>query len=180
MRQQKEYFLKRVRVESIQDALRNSLVAAFQRNPTYKVGVKFSDREPLRRAVRDKLRQMGSQYSHPVSNELHIKNMAEIADSLSQEFGYLLKDNRFRIGTAQKALNLFAKFLWCLSDDWPTPPHCPLDGRILKTVSIYESWTKLDSAKVYQEWINKLRNHAILNNFVSIAEWELNEWNKLG
>lgn len=179
MKSQKQSFLKRVNVSSVQDALRNSLVASFQRNRTYKVGVQHYDREPLRRAVRKKLQNMESLYSHPVSDESHIKNIVEISDSLSTEFGYLLVGGRFRIGTSQKALNLFAKFLWCLNDNWPIPPHCPLDGRILKRISIYEPWTKLDSSKVYKEWINRLRDHARIMDFASIAEWELKAWNKL-
>ena len=180
MKSQRLSFLKRVNVSSIDDALRNSLVASFRHNPTYKVDVQHSDRESLHRALRKKLQGMESLYSYPVSDESHIKNIVEISDSLTTEFGYLLVGSRFRIGTAQKALNLFAKFLWCLNDNWPTPPHCPLDRRILQLVSIYESWTKLDSIKVYKEWINRLRNHARIMNFVSIAEWELNAWNKLG
>jgi len=180
MKSQKKSFLKRVNVSSVQDALRNSLVASLQRNRTYKDGVQNFDREPLRRAIQRKLQIMESLYSNPVSDESHINNIVEISKSLSTEFGYLLVGGRFRIGTSQKALNLFAKFLWCLNDNWPTPPHCPLDGKILKQVSIYEPWTKLDSRKKYQAWINRLRKHAHNMNFTSIAEWELSAWNKLG
>ena len=179
MKSQRQSFLRLVNVSSVEDALRNSLVASFQRNPTYKSNVQHSDREELRGALRKKLLSMQSLYSYPVSDELHIRNIVEISDSLTTEFGYVLEGGRFRIGTAQKALNLFAKFLWCLNDNWPTPPHCPLDRRILQLASIYGSWTKLDCIKVYKKWINRLRNHAHIMNFASIAEWELNAWNKL-
>ena len=179
MKSQKQSFLKRVKVSSVQDALRNSLVASLQRNRTYKDGFQNFDREPLRRALQSKLRNMESLYSNPVSDESHINNIVEISNSLSKEFGSMLVEGRFRIGTSQKALNLFAKFLWCLNDNWPRPPHCPLDGKILKHVSIYEPWTKLDSAKLYQEWINRIRKYAYSMNFTSIAEWELNAWNKI-
>lgn len=180
MKIQKKSFLKRVNVSSVQDALRNSLVASLQRNPTYNDRVQHYDRERLRRAVREKLQKLESSYSLPVSDEEHTKNIVEISDFLSTEFGHLLIGGRFRIGTSQKALNLFAKFLWCLKDNWPIPPHCPLDGRILKLVSIYKPWTKLDSIQVYTRWINRIRNHASIMDFSSIAEWELNAWNRLG
>jgi hypothetical protein len=180
MKSQKQFFLKRVNVSTAQDALRNSLVASLQRNRTYKDEVQNTDREPLRRAIQKKLQKIEPIYSNTISDESHIQNIVEISNSLSTEFGYLLVGGRFRIGTSQKALNLFAKFLWCLNDNWPAPPHCPLDGTILKQVSIYGSWTKLDSSKIYREWIDRIRKHAHSMKFKSIAEWELNMWNKNG
>lgn len=117
-------------------------------------------------------------YLNTISEELHLKNIVDMAESLSSEFGYLLKNNRFRIGAAQKAINLFVKFLWCLNDNFPTPPHCPIDRGILKEVSIYKSWTQLDSINTYQDWIKKIGEHARLKGFTSIAEWELDLWNR--
>lgn len=177
-KEQKKDFLNRVKVASIRDALRNSLVAAFQHNPIYKPEIQQFDRKPLRKAFRNKLQQIGSLYSQPVTEESHIDNIVDMADSLSSRFGYLLKNNRFRIGTSQKAINLFVKFLWCLNDNCPTPPHCPIDRKILDEVSIDGSWTKLDSIIAYQDWIQKIREHVRLKNYESIAEWELDVWNR--
>jgi hypothetical protein len=38
-----------------------------------------------------------------------------------------------RIGLAQKALNLYLKYLWCLGEIHE-PPHCPLDSIVLGQV----------------------------------------------
>jgi hypothetical protein len=177
LEQEKTQFLKRIKVSSAQDALRNALVAAFQRNLTYKTGISQLARKPLQAALRNRLQEIVPLYGKPVSDEMHAKNLVEMANSLSAEFGYLLNDGRLRIGTVQKSLNLYLKILWCLSKVCPVPPHCPIDGQILRKISISDAWTKLDSVTVYNDWIGKLRDHAKFYGFKNVAEWELAAWN---
>jgi hypothetical protein len=55
LRQEKAKFLKRIKVSSAQDALRNALVAAFQRNRTYKTGYSQLARKPLQNGLRNKI-----------------------------------------------------------------------------------------------------------------------------
>lgn len=43
--------------------------------------------------------------------------------------------NVFRIGSAQKALNLYRKYLWCLGYI-PFPPHCPFDATIIDQLPV--------------------------------------------
>jgi hypothetical protein len=50
--------------------------------------------------------------------------------------------NLFRVGTAQKALNLYLKYLWCLGEI-KTPPHCPFDRGIIQMLPVSER-VKLD------------------------------------
>jgi hypothetical protein len=175
--QEKTKFLKHIKVSSVQDALRNALVAAFQHNRTYRTGINQLARKPLQVALRSRLQKIGPLYENLVPDEVHVKNLVEMANSLSADFGYLLIDGRLRIGTVQKSHNLYLKILWCLSDQRPAPPHCPIDGQILKKISISDAWTKLDSMTVYNEWIGKLRDHAKLQGFKTVAEWELVAWN---
>lgn len=178
MKNLKQLFLKQTNTLTVQDALHNSLLASLRRNRTYKNGIPHSERVLFRQAIMGKLQEMGTMYSNPVSEELHKNNIVGFSDSFSAEFGHLLVGERFRIGTSQKLLNLFIKFLWCLNDDWPTPPHCPVDNIVLKQANIYGAWTKLDSIELYQDWINRLRIHTHTLNYPSIAEWELAVWSE--
>jgi hypothetical protein len=79
-----------------------------------------------------------------------------------------------RFGTSQKAFNLYLKFLWRLGYI-PAPPHCPVDGVILRSAGISGSWTQSNSSAEYLRWINALRQHA---GPKSLAEWEYGEWNQ--
>lgn len=55
------------------------------------------------------------------------------AASLSSEYVSVLADGRMKIGHAQKALNLYLKYMWCAG--WVRePPHCPFDRIVLQFV----------------------------------------------
>lgn len=87
-----------------------------------------------------------------------------------------LSDGRFRIGLAQKALNLYLKYLWCAGFA-ARPPHCPVDAIILESAGIRAAtpWTRLDSIEEYARLIEALR--AIASGR-PLAEWELEVWSQ--
>ena len=82
---------------------------------------------------------------------------------------------RFRLAHAQKSLAVCLKHLWCM-DIIPEPPMCPIDRGILAKVGIHDCWTKLDDVCVYESWKNAVWKKASEKN-MSIAEWELVDWN---
>jgi hypothetical protein len=96
-----------------------------------------------------------------------------LSKELTERFGQYLCGNKFRIGIAQKAINLYLKFLWCMKEI-PTPPHCTIDGRIISTLGLTDAWTKLDSIQEYKQIIEKCKEQAGKNR--SAAEWELETW----
>jgi hypothetical protein len=106
-----------------------SINAAFQRADVYADPKATTD--PRRQTLRDKLasllRNLGSQYSSTLRGPQHKINIAKIADDLTEAFKDtdLLRGKRFRIGIAQKALNLYLKYLWCLGKI-PIPPTLPV------------------------------------------------------
>jgi len=166
----------------VDQSIVNSIGGAFQRANVYAEGLTEThpDRDTLRDALQGKLRSLGTQYVASVSDTGHCHNIARLADELSQEFAEsgILRNNRFRIGIAQKALNLYLKYLWCLGDI-PPPPHCPLDRRIIDKLGLppghpgeYD-WTKLDDLDKYKFLIEKCREKA---SPASIPEWELRAW----
>jgi len=85
------------------------------------------------------MRAAAKKYSQSVSDAEHFEAIGRIAQTLSARHGSILKGGRFRYGTAQKAFNLYLKFLWRLGQI-PTPPHCPVDGIVLSAAGIEGSW----------------------------------------
>jgi hypothetical protein len=163
-----------------------SINAAFQRGNVYSDSKAYSDprREILRKRLSSLLRDLGTQYSETVSSVRHKQNIAKIADDLTTAFkdGGLLRGNRFRVGIAQKALNLYLKYLWCLGKI-ATPPHCPFDDRIIGKLPLSEkqkrdlAWTALDSLDGYQVLIDAGLKKIKTTGHASLSDWELEEWN---
>jgi hypothetical protein len=172
----KHIFLHKTRVNNEDDALRNSLRAALQRNPTYAQNVGFQERSTFRVRWAELLRDISYQYSSQVDDESHLQNISNICDVMTREFGPILHGQRFRLGTSQKALNLYLKFLWCLGLNMTPPPHCPIDRIVLRVARIEGAWTQMDSREVYIQWVNSLREFARANGHQNLQEWELVIW----
>lgn len=109
-----------------------------------------------------------------VTEEKHLANILELTDTLTSKFSYCLKNGRFRIGIAQKALNLYLKYLWCVGLI-PLPPHCPFDSIIIGHLSECRdlNWTAIDTIEDYTNLVNAARRKT---DTKQIAEWELGIW----
>ena len=171
-------FLKGTGVKTEEDAMRNSIVAALQHNPTYRADVTYKQKDAFRKSLSDSLRKCAPNYNNVVSDEEHIKVINKICQSLSAQHSQILRNSRLRVGTVQKALNLYLKFLWCLDQKRAVPPHCPIDRNILAEAGLDESWTKLDSIEIYMSWVSQLRRVAQEKGCQSLQLWELSVWNK--
>src|SRR5215467_3622009 len=82
---------------------------------------------------------------------------------------------------AQKALNLYLKYLWC-TGEIRTPPHCPIDGGVIKKLGADLAgvpWTKLDNIEKYKELIAAGEKIAANKKRESLADWELICWNAI-
>jgi hypothetical protein len=163
----------------LDEAMTNSINAAFQHAGVYEENFSNSKmKEELRRSLRTKILEYSRKYNRPLKGS-HYSMIKKLADSMSSEFKgkRILRDNCFRIGISQKALNLYLKYLWCLGEI-PTPPHCPIDRKITDVLDIPKSerkqynWTELNCIKTYKKLISLCRKEA---KKMSIAEWELKE-----
>ena len=161
-----------------------TLMATVQRADIYKAKSierkkKSTDqkREAFRSDLQKRLEQIAEGYKRKVLKGVHVKNIRKLARHLSNRHKDLLHDGRFRIGTAQKALNLYLKFLWCLGKI-PEPPHCPFDSRIIAKLSAYKgpSWTILYKVTDYKKLIKAAEEEA---QGTSLAVWELKTYNDL-
>lgn len=153
-----------------------SLFGALQRSNTYQKNTPDKTRNDLRKALRKKLNELATRYEVLVTEEEHISNIDELARELSSGFSHCLKGGRFRIGIAQKALNLYLKYLWCI-DVIPVPPHCPFDSIVIQHLPGCDdiSWTNLDEVEAYKRLVAVAKQQA---GGKSLSEWELEMWNE--
>lgn len=138
--------------------------------------------EELRRgvqlAIRAKLAGFEPQYIETQSDEAHVQNITDLATSISQGHAATLVNGVLRIGTAQKALNLYLKYLWCLGRI-KEPPHCPIDAIVLGHAHEVANvrWTQMNDIEEYKRCINSLRLQA-QERKLSLSCWELQLWNE--
>jgi hypothetical protein len=152
-----------------------TLEATVQRAKVYTNGAEENDRKPFQTALQAQLEQITDEYTKPVTEDAHIQNILGLSSSLSLSHGKVLRNGRFRVGLAQKALNLYLKYLWCLGMI-SEPPHCPFDSRVIANLHEYRgpSWTVLDNDGQYRELIRLAR---IAAQGLSLARWELKVYN---
>ncbi len=153
-----------------------SLLAATRRANIYTNDVPESARRELHAILHQHLEELSATYQGDVAEVEHVKNIEFIANSVTRQFSEILAEGKFRIGPAQKVLNLYLKYLWC-AGYIVRPPHCPIDAIILAKAKVKAStpWTKMSSIPEYEEVIEKLKKVAANE---PLAEWELRVYNQ--
>jgi len=156
--------------------LQGALATRNQSSPVYGLGVSDREKELLKTSIREKLWQIGRRYIAVVSESDHIHNIERLASDLTDAFGDILDAGKFRIGIAQKLLNLYLKYCWALG--WiPEPPHCPFDARIVRKLELTRrlSWAEIDTIEEYGILVSAAKDRA-REVGLSIAHWELKKW----
>jgi len=155
-----------------------TLMAVVQRGYIYSKESNAAQRDLFVRSLRGHLDRIAKNYSAPTTEEVHVHNIDLLAEKLSTSCGTILQGGRFRIGSAQKALNLFLKYLWCLGEI-PEPPHCPFDRQIIDELpaTVRCSWVKCNDIKCYWGWVTEARKMAESKS-QSLAQWELATYNR--
>jgi len=160
------------------EILSSSIFAGLTRNRIYKQKIDENDRIKFKNNLKHKLKEYGRGYKTKISDTEHIENIKRFSDGISAEFGKILNGNRFRIGTSQKLLNLYLKYLWILG--WISePPHCPFDSIIIAELGLGAEikFTKFDSEEDYNSLVTAAAKKA-KDAKLSIAQWELKVFNR--
>lgn len=113
-------------------------------------------------------------YRQPVDEETHRNHLMMAQREISQlSAATSVLAAGYRLGHAQKALNLALKYRWCLGII-PEPPHCPIDRIVLGETALAGSlnWTEIDRIEDYDRAIDAVRSCAVAAG-QSIARWEL-------
>lgn len=161
-----------------QAALFNAIGSAFQRAVIYRHGIDNSSKDQLKRDLEERLRRIEIQYRDNVSSEKHYHTISDLAEKMSDKYAHILKDGRVRVGTTQKAVNIYLKLLWCYG--WiPEPPHCPIDSIVLTEAGDkHTKWTQMDDIKEYRTAIERIEAHIWQRrSTTSLSKWELYVWN---
>lgn len=150
---------------------------AFGRGNVYEKTAGDTERGNLHEALRSSLERLIPRYGVAVSDddddEYHIQNIVDLSKELSEKHAGVLNDKCFRIGTAQKALNLYLKYLWCVGKVL-RPPHCPFDANIIGKLKLpsntCRTWTQLKDIEDYKKWVVAAKAEA---GGTPLAVWEL-------
>ena len=149
--------------------------AVTQRGSVYAPGLPEKARRPVHETLRQLLIHLSPQYEPGgISDERHMENIDQIARAITLRHAAVLRGGRFRIGSAQKALNLHLKYRWCLRQI-PMPPHCPFDAYVLRAIPAWLTpWTRIESIRQYADLVAAARAVA---GQQALAEWELSLYN---
>jgi hypothetical protein len=130
-----------------------------------------------------KLRELASRYTVKVEDEPHIANIRELVTYLNDNYEDILHERKVSFGFAQKALNVYLKYLWC-TDGKTIPPHCPFDSIILDGIkprkkrnqpqkNFENRWT-YGTEDHYRDWLARAKGN--LGENETLPEWELRVW----
>jgi hypothetical protein len=153
-----------------------TLMGTVQRAHVYAKDSTEKARKPFQGALRAELERLENEYREPVGEETHVQNILRLSSHLSSNHAKILQNGCFRVGLAQKALNLYLKYLWCLGII-PEPPHCPFDSLVISRLRDYhgpKSWVFLKTEDQYRALIRAAKATA---EGVSLATWELKLYN---
>jgi hypothetical protein len=140
--------------------------------PVYSKSCKPYQRSDAKKAIRVLLAEIERKYAaKSLSEPEHISFISEVAEDFSNRLKDFLHNGRFRVGIAQKLVNIHLKYLWT-ADLCPEPPHCPIDGIIRDLAGIGYTWTQSDSIEEYRSAISDLKKLAEIRG-CSLAQWEL-------
>lgn len=117
-------------------------------------------------------------YEKGCSAEQHLLHLNELVAYGTSVGAKVLGVEGYKLGVAQKLLNLLLKYLWSLG--WiKEPPHCPVDRIILgKTVLCDQlNWTQMVRQDDYVRAIDAIEQRAEAEG-LSIARWELKSFSR--
>jgi hypothetical protein len=180
MIKQKKYFLK-------SQIFAQTYAASVGHNKVYLTKKNDKQKDEMFNFLFDYLEKIVKpKYKLSVSHDAHLREIISLSDLVTRKYAEILYNGRYRIGTAQKLLNLYLKYMWCLGEI-AEPPHMPVDRIILdklrklwKTknkskdnLALKINWTELDSIKIYENIISTALQ--LVNQ--SLSNWELEIWN---
>jgi septin family protein len=137
------------------------------------------DRKTFRKElIRHLEKQVIPIYESTVSEEDHLKQIQALSHVGTKMGSSVLDEDGYKIGVAQKLLNLQLKYLWCIRAV-AEPPHCPVDRVIIGKTYLKDrvAWTKIVSIDEYKEVISAIRQLAEADG-LSIPCWELKEYDR--
>ena len=169
-----------------QETFTLTLNGAIGRNKTYREDIDEGSKRKFRKSLQCWLFDRVGEYgAERVGEERHLANIDRLSSTVSENHGDILLGGTFRIGAAQKALNLYLKYCWARGIVLE-PPHCPIDSIVLGEIEKCASgaacricsevtWTKIRRMHEYVHFVEKAKAQAAEAG-LSLARWELGIW----
>jgi len=159
--------------------LRNALNAAVSRGRVYAA----NSMPPAKIAFRDECKQLLTAlgiryYAWEWDLPRFCQEIVDFSNTISRSHNAVLAGGRLRVGTAQKMISLYLKYLWLSGDPSKKPIGAVLDRPILQACGYPNppDWTKLDDIDVYKEIQDAISKKAASEGFGSPAVWEAEKW----
>lgn len=156
-----------------------SIAGAFSRNRVYKPNTSVSLKNELKRELKEELNLFIQEYKESVSEEKHFQNIQDLSEKISKKYSRILNAEIFNIGTTQKLLNLYLKYLWSI-DIVAKPPHFPVDRIMISEVLKMKgnlSWTKFTTIDEYKSVIDFAKKRCFENK-EDLADFEIREFSR--
>lgn len=112
-------------------------------------------------------------YREKVNEKDHLENLLLIIEYANDLDTGILGTHKYKLGIAQKLLNLALKYYWCFNEI-VEPPHCPVDRIIINKTRLKGkvNWTDITKADEYLKVIDAIRDIAASQD-LSLSQWEL-------
>jgi hypothetical protein len=153
--------------------------ASVQRASLFKPGTSEFDRRRFRdRVIVFATDRILGAYASAVSEATHERNISLLSAYGTDEGKTILGPQGYKIGVAQKLLNLQLKYLWCLGLI-AEPPHCPIDRVVIAKSALRDevAWTQITEIETYRRVIRALKPLADQMG-QSLACWELHSYDR--
>ena len=189
--------MNKIELEQYQESFMNSEIwmlvftASFQRANVYVTEADEKEKKSFKFMTAGHIDSFISSYANnDINDDEHISNIKSI-ENYSKHFDHLFNGGKINFGIAQKMLNLYLKYLWCLGRI-KEPPHFPVDRIIQQELNLeagglklpklkIEPWTKFSDESYYLEIINHARIICALDDAsdkLSLAQLELKLFNR--
>ena len=110
--------------------------ASVQRAMLYKETATKDGRATFRKSIIQFVEEeLLPNYKSRISEEDHLSNIESLSDYGTKLGQKILCNDGYKIGVAQKLLNLQLKYLWCFGIV-TEPPHCPIDRVIINKTTL--------------------------------------------
>ena len=154
--------------------IRLTFDGGFQRSRIYRPNVSNANRKGFRAYLISELPKilLAIQKRKRYTDKDHCKMIQKFSSDVTNRFDKILYKKKFRIGSAQKFLNLYWKVAWLSKRTSLRPIHCPFDSIIMKKLpkNVRVLWTQFDTIEEYKVLVNAAKETA---GKKSIADWEL-------
>ena len=151
--------------------------AAFQRAKVYAKNVTEEEKKDWRKDFTKRFIEdiLPKYQEFEVNADHHILNIEEVKRLSKSK---IFNGGQLNFGVAQKILNLYLKYLWCLGELKFTPPHFPVDRRIQEILNLRPivAWTTIEYSLDYQRIIDKAEQRLYKDYkgvYANLAEMEL-------